>query len=316
MKSHFKERFGSNENFSLLPPLPNSLNIELNNTCNHKCIFCGLHGPYAPPMKLCVMDLDFVKKILIQAKELGIGEKEVGFYLAGEPLLYDKFVDVIRFAKELGFKYTFITTNGVLAKPKIMKEVIDAGLDSIRFSINASDKETYKIIHGKDDFDVVLDNIRFLHDYLNKMKKHINTSISYVVTKKTESGIKKMKELFGSMVDDILFIPVMHLNKLNLDLDHEYSIIKETNENKKLMCPIIFNTMYINSDAKVKLCCTTYQNSLYIADLKKELDLKAAWESPIYKKYRKAFLDNDVSNTLCEDCILRTQGVSRMFIEN
>ena len=41
-------------------------------------------------------------------------------------------------------KYTFLTTNGSLARPEIMKKVIDAGLDSIRFSVNAADREMYK----------------------------------------------------------------------------------------------------------------------------------------------------------------------------
>lgn len=140
MKEHMKNRFGGDSNISLNPPLPESLNIELNNTCNHKCVFCPLHGPYVPNLKPFVMDFDFVKKILLQAKELGIGRKELGFYLAGEVFLYKQFAQVIRFAKELGFTYTFITTNGALANPKIMKEVIDAGLDSIRFSVNASDR--------------------------------------------------------------------------------------------------------------------------------------------------------------------------------
>lgn len=126
--------------------------------------------------------------------------------------------------------------------------------------------------------------------------------------------MEKAKEIFGPLVDEILFIPVMHLKKLNADLDREYSIIEETNENKKLICPIIFNTMYINANAEVKLCCTTYSDSFYIADLKKDLNLKAAWENPAYQKYRAAFINNDVSGTLCEGCILRTQGVSRMMM--
>ena len=162
MREHYLEKFSRTDNFSINPPLPHSLNIELNNSCNQKCIFCIYHGKYAQTcLKPGVLEFDFVKQLLDQAAEKGIGKKELGFYIAGEPFLYPKLGDVISYAKKLGFPYVYLTTNGAYAKPEKIKEVVDAGLDSIRFSVNASDKDMYKEIHGTDDFDVVLENISF-----------------------------------------------------------------------------------------------------------------------------------------------------------
>ena len=48
MRKHMNERLGKVVNFCENPPLPQSLNIELNSTCNQKCIFCAFHGKYAP----------------------------------------------------------------------------------------------------------------------------------------------------------------------------------------------------------------------------------------------------------------------------
>ena len=305
IKEHMEARFHGMTNITLHPPLPASLNVELNDTCNHKCVFCPFHGPYAPKLTPHVMDFELVKKILVQAKELGIGRKELGFYFAGEVFLYKKFVEVVRFAKELGFSYTFITTNGALAKPELMKQVIDAGLDSIRFSVNAIDRETYKKIHGRDDFDTVLNNIKFTHSYLKNIDRHVNTSLSYVVTKINRGGgTDKIKKIFEPLVDEILFIPVMHLKRLDANLDREYSFLEKPAEKRQTICPLIFNTMYITANAEVKFCCILYTNQFYVADLKENLDLRAAWENPIFQKYRQAFLNGDLSGTLCENCYL------------
>ena len=47
-----------------------------------------------------------------------------------------------------------MTSNGALATPEKIRAVIDAGLDSIKFSINAPERKMYAFIHGKDDFDM------------------------------------------------------------------------------------------------------------------------------------------------------------------
>lgn len=48
MRKHLEERFGKVFNLQKNPPLPKSLNIELNSTCNQSCVFCPFHGKFAP----------------------------------------------------------------------------------------------------------------------------------------------------------------------------------------------------------------------------------------------------------------------------
>ena len=47
MQKHMRERLGKVFHAVMEPPLPASLNIELNNTCNQKCVFCPFHGKYS-----------------------------------------------------------------------------------------------------------------------------------------------------------------------------------------------------------------------------------------------------------------------------
>ena len=52
-----------------------------------------------------------------------------------------------------------------------MKIAIDNGLDSIKFSIHGGTKDTYKKIHGKDDFDRVIKNLIWVDEYRKTQKK-------------------------------------------------------------------------------------------------------------------------------------------------
>ena len=56
----------------------------------------------------------------------------------------------VKVAKDNGIKRVYITSNGALANIERVKETLKAGLDSIKFSINAGTRQ-HKLIHGKDD---------------------------------------------------------------------------------------------------------------------------------------------------------------------
>lgn len=319
MRQHMSERFGKVFHYMENPPLPASLNIELNNNCNQSCLFCPFHGKYAKCRpKPAVMDYAMVKKILDSAKELGIGNKELGFYLAGEAFLYKDLEKAVEYAKSLGFKYTFITTNGALATPDRMKAILDAGLDSIRFSVNASDRNTYKMIHGKDDFEAVLDNIKFTYDYIRGMSLQTSISLSCVITGKTKNLTKKIKEVFGKYMDDIIFIPVIVDDRLQHDEKFiaEYQLRDDLNMtvNRDYICPILFDTMYINAELQVMPCCETYGPSGVFYDLKEDFNLEHAWNSSMYKRHRNIFLKGaDDKGTICENCIARKRDLEDLF---
>ena len=320
MRNHMSDRFGKVYNFHECPPLPKSLNIELNNTCNQKCIFCPYHGEHAiTKLMPAMIKFENVVKILDEAKHLGIGEKEVGFYLAGEAFLYKDLDKVVRYAKSLGFQYVFLTTNGALATPDKMKKILDAGIDSIRISINAADKETYNYLHGKDDFEVVCNNVRFMHDYIMENKLKVATSISCVWTKKTIEIRESFKNLFGKYVDDIIFIPVM-MSWLSYDeaFWKEIQLIDDSKAeiNEDFVCPMLFDTMYINANMQVVPCCDAYHGDISFFDLKEELNLEKAWNSEIASIYRNIFLKHtDDTETICKNCLLRKKGLDRFLLD-
>lgn len=212
-----------------------------------------------------------------------MGTKEVGFYFAGEAFLYKELPDIISYAKNLRFKYTFITSNGAFEVPERLKAVIDAGLDSIRFSINAYDRQTYKEIHQRDDFDAVIANLEFLRKYKKENNSNIATSISCVITKKNYDVQHEMRAFFEPLVDDVVFIPIEIERLKNREkLIEELAIYEDRKTpDPDFICPMLFDTMYINSDGMVVPCCNAYDSDVTFADLNTEFDLEKAWNRTI-----------------------------------
>ena len=179
---------------SILPPFPKkNFLLEVTNFCNHKCIFCA--NRKTKNENKGFIDGDFAKRMLREAYELGV--REVGFYATGEPLLNRNLPDYIEIAKSIGYEYTYITTNGALLTEEKSKEILHAGIDSIKFSINAGTRETYKKIHGVDDFDLVVKNLQAVSKHIKEEQLNTKLYISSVVTNITNGERKEIEKIGG-----------------------------------------------------------------------------------------------------------------------
>src|SRR3990167_2745167 len=56
--------------------------------------------------------------------------------------------EAISYAKTVGFPYVFLTTNGSLADASTVKACMEAGLDSLKFSMNNADPEQFEKVAG------------------------------------------------------------------------------------------------------------------------------------------------------------------------
>lgn len=312
MTEHFKEiNHPSEELFSLIPPLPEKLSLELNNTCNLNCVFCPFHSPYLSKedqMTLSHMDPAFAKELLKQAAALGIGRKELGLFATGEIFLYQGFDEILRYARGLNaFSYIYLTTNGILATPENIRLAVEAGVDSIRFSINAGNRSDYELLHGKDCFETVLENLKEASAYIKGLDRELNLSVSCVLTKKTLSEEGRIRALYSQYVDDIIFIHAGYLDGIDPLLEEEYAVYGEEEQSfeNDNICGYVFNSLFIDSNGIVRLCCSSQKALIPIVDLKKEPDLKKAWEHETLISFRKRLLAGETKGTVCEKCLGR-----------
>jgi len=90
------------------------------------------------------MDRKFFSRIIREMRDCGV--EELGLFFIGESFLCRWLPDAIREAKSIGFPYVFLTTNGSAAKPDKVKACFEAGLDSLKFSLNFPDEGQFEEI--------------------------------------------------------------------------------------------------------------------------------------------------------------------------
>lgn len=281
----------------VVPDFPSNMLIELSNICNHECVFCANSKMTRQKGEI---DREFLYRILKEASNLGV--TDVGFYATGEPFVSMNLVDYIRAAKEIGYKYVYLTTNGALVSPERTKQVLEAGLDSIKFSINAGTRETYNFIHGRDDFNRVISNLIGMDKYRKSKKNNIKLYVSYVVTKQNEAEKEILKELIEDIVDDIIFIEARNQGGLMYEIN-DYLVLENKKYNiKNPPCSLLFNSLHITYEGYLTACCVDFQNYLVVGNLN-ELSLENAWESREFMKLREMHLNNKLEGTLCYNCL-------------
>jgi hypothetical protein len=233
--------------------------------------------------------------------ELGI--RELSFQIFGEPFVNEKLPNYIKAAKDIGYTYVFLTTNGSLATREKIASVISAGLDSIKFSINAATRESYKTVHGKDDFEKVKNNLIACCEYRKTANKNFKIFTSLVVTNQTIGEIELFKKEFADYVDSIAFYKTltragaMPENKALAD-----KINAEANF-KVVECNQPFNSIFVSCEGTLIPCCMDPHLNLGLADLNLH-SLKNAVLSDKAIKFRQMHIDNNLRSTQCEKCLI------------
>lgn len=134
--------------------------IIIGYTCNNRCRFCIDEAK----RNLRNKSTKEIKQEMIRAKERGTTYIE---FIGGETTIRQDAVELISFAKELGFKTINMATNGrMLSYPEYAEKIVKAGLTDIIFSIHGHNSK--------------------IHDYLTQSKGSF---------KQLKKGLENMKKL-------------------------------------------------------------------------------------------------------------------------
>lgn len=280
------------ENNPVAPPT--DMLVEITNRCNHNCRFCA-HQKIA--QKQGEIDVPLLKRILSEGYEMGL--RRVGLYTTGEIFMCKDAPVHIRNAKEIGYEYIYADTNGALASKENLEKVISAGLDSLKFSINAGKKETYAFIHGHDDFEQVIDNMKTCHELKKEINPGLKIMLSFIVTRQTMDEVELLRRITAPYVDTFIAHPVrawLH----QYDMDLSYLKIEE-NTKSIIPCGMVFNRVHVTYDGFLSACCIDFNHDLLLADLK-TTSLQEAWTSENAVNLRKKHIQNQLEDTMCYCC--------------
>jgi len=137
--------------------------------CNNKCIFCMNWDKRNIPD----ITTSEIKKEMVGARNRGSTYLEM---IGGETTMRPDIIEIISFAKDLGFETIMMASNGRMYSYKeFARKILEAGLNSIVFSIHGHTAELHdSLTQTKGSFKQLKKGI----ENIKKIKKELNLKIS------------------------------------------------------------------------------------------------------------------------------------------
>lgn len=311
---------------SVCPP-PISIKTETSNRCNYKCSFCALRTRDVAGKE--DMPWESLKHVMDISKAAGV--KEWGcFYLGEATMAPDLLVKEIEYAKSIGFEYIFLTTNGSLLNPELAEAIMKAGLDSLKFSINAKDDKQFEDVMGvkAKNFKAALQNLRYARSIrdIHHYKTKIYASYIAFDGKQGEEMQSLLNDRVRPYCDDVYALPLYSMGLTAAALE-EATGYKPTHGNMGRLdeetgiptrlgipCWSVFKEAHVRIDQKnghpiLSACCFGADSRFDICDLNDYEDFMDAWNHPKLQAIRQAHLNavtegsKALNGTMCEVCV-------------
>jgi len=293
------------------PPAPRSVKIEISPRCNYRCGFCALRTREVQPK--WDMDFELFKRITREMRDAGV--EEIGVFYLGESFMNPRLlVDCIKYLKrDIGMPYVFLTSNASMAFPEAVRACMDAGLDSLKWSVNAADAEQFVKIMGVAEklFHRALDNIRSA--WKERRRGSYGTGLYASSIRYDGAQHAKMERLLQErvlpFVDQHYWLPLYSMGAFATERESQLGYRPTAGNQGRLdalreplPCWSAFTEGHVTAEGKLSACCFDATAHWAMGDLN-TTSFMDAWNAPSFVKLRKAHLARDVRGTVCEKCI-------------
>lgn len=264
--------------------------IETTNLCNSHCVMCPREKLTRPQG---VMSMDLFKKIVDEVSSYGITNIFLGGF--GESMLDPHFAERVRYVKKFGLFCNFIC-NGSRLDSTRAKEIVDAGLDEIRFSVYGTTKETYQKVHHGLNFEETIQNIENLISLRKETgKENPKILVFFLILEENSHEAEAFKKEWSEKVDAIeIWRPHNWGDGRNF---RQFNGAKRRSCNRPQIGPI-----QVQWDGTIIPCCWDYDGKMILGDMKTHT-LKEILHSGKYQAIKKAHSANAFDNyPFCSQC--------------
>ena len=290
----YRYKFRMNPIEYKLESFPPYVLIEPTSICNIRCIMCfQVDKSFTKKEYMGRMPWEIFTKAVDEIAENNC--QAITLASRGEPTLHPQLGEMLMYIKNKGILDLKLNSNATRLTEKLSRDILEAEVKEVVFSVDAGTKETYESIRVKGKFDQVVNNIK----NFNKIRKNefpnskTTTRISGVKVNDTQD-IKQMTEFWKEHVDEVAIkSAIPRWDTYNNEVN---SITKP--------CSQLWERIYVWYDGTINPCDFDYKSNLNVGNLN-NITIKEAWNNMLYKNLRKNHMNkNRVLHNPCDRCPL------------
>ncbi len=247
-------------------------------------------------------------RIVGQLRSLGV--QHLGLFYINEPFLCDWLPDAIRIAKrDFGYPYVFLTSNGLAATPDRVRSCFEAGLDSLKFTLNFHSPSQLAATcnAGPDAYDAILAHIASARgvrdDVARRSGHHCRLSASSLMYDSTQRDLLASSlEMIESSVDEHYWLPFLGRRDLAPGGTQPAPGAGDGLLRKPVPCWSLFTEAHVCANGHLSACCLDPSPRFDMGDLAR-MPFESAWNGEAFRNLRRAHLNGDIVGTACAQCI-------------
>jgi radical SAM protein with 4Fe4S-binding SPASM domain len=294
-------------------PAPYLVHVDPTNLCNFQCPFCPtghpeLLGEVGRPAGR--MDFALFDKIMSDMLMFPVKPKVLHLYKDGEPLMHPDFGRIAMLARTLNVADQInLTTNAALLTAKRASEILDAGIDIVRVSVEHVHDAGYRektITFAQ--YDKIIRNVAGLFEERNRRNAKTRIWVKILRLGLTDEDVEKFELDFNGICDECLVMTPMGWSRTDI-YDFTLGSNPTTGDNgetplrrDRIVCPYPFYSLAINFDGSVSVCCADWSHGTVVGNVR-NTPLIEIWNGSALQELRNIHLANRrAENYACGNC--------------
>ena len=244
---------------------PKYIQLETVTKCNAKCEFCPQNEIIRDPAR---MPEATWKKIVDDTRGLGITYRP---FLTNEPFVDNRMPEIVRYIKENDptAKVEF-NTNGELVTEQLSIDLLEAGVDIMRFSIDGLSRETYEPSRLGVNYDKVMERTQRFLELWNEggYRDKVFTELRMIEVPENRHEIEAYQDFWGPKCSEVLITQLYQwpwTGQLRDDV-----VLKP--------CLKVLDEIFFYSNGNATICCWDVHERAVIGNVLDQ-SVQEIWES-------------------------------------
>lgn len=304
--AEYRKEWEETTKLNMVREYPVQLDFELNFSCNLKCPMCTWSAVETHGLgKDSWMSFEFYQHIVTEGIKHGL--RAVNLNYVNEPLVRRDIAKFVKFARDAGAVEVMFNTNGLLLTDDLTRELIEAGLTKLSFSIDAFTKETYDKVRVGGDYEKVM---KIMHRFLeirDEMKSRL--PLFKLTFLKMSVNSHELEDFLSYWEDKAELFSIQNLhNPFDGELMEQKNSYFVNSGPRKVegspRCSAPFQRMTVRADGSVLPCCNMRAADKLIVGDAHKTEVHTIWNSEEMLKIREIHKEGRYyENPICKACV-------------